>query len=242
MARAVAAQRFLAGVNLGKCIDMAASASRVTFTVPAALDPANLTSLTYAVWLFPRAVDGTARRVIEPNGGAGAGIQMFISASAGVACRVQHSVTNAEQDSGQGTLPRGQWNRVVMTWSDADSVPKLYINAIQYNAAGYQTPKSGVRNNWSTSTCYLGNTSGLSAAYNGLRDEDGIWNRVWSAAEIGADYYACQVPAGAVWRYSYEEAAAAGTVADSAGSATGTATSCTQGVASYNIPARVAVA
>lgn len=238
MARAVPAARIVVGSGLGKCVDMASASSRITFTVPAALDPAALTALTFAVWLFPRAVDGTARRIIEPNGGAGAGIQMFISASAGVAVRVQHSVTNAEQDSGQGTILRGQWSRVVMTWADGDSVPKLYINALQYATVAYQTPKSGVRNTWSGSTCYLGNTSGLSAAFNGLKDEPGIWPRVWTAAEIGADYYACQVPAGAVWRYPMEDGIGSGTVADGAGSATGTATNVTQGVASYSVPAR----
>lgn len=228
--RTAAGSRFTASVDLGKCINFDQSTSKVTFTVPTSFNPANLTSFSCAAWVFLRSLGGgSGGRICETGAGAAGKGWLMLVGSTGFNLQTAFNTTNASVQSGAGTIKFGQWQRILMTWSDADNVPKCYIKGIEYAASS--TSKSGSRLDVSSSTATIGNRTANDRRLDGLMDEFCVWNRILTASEIEKDAALIEIPtSGLILRYKYDETS--GSLTDSSSSGlTGTVANCTQNVA-----------
>jgi len=235
--------RISSGIDFNKCVNFNQAGSAITWVASTAFNPANTTQFTAAAWVYPLSfTNNSAPRIIDPNNGSGAGFLMLIGAGGALTVQTQHNTTAAVATSAVGTVKIGQWQRCLMTWSDADNIPKMYINGTLITPAS-STNKSGTRGAISGTTLYIGNRSGADRAFLGYMDRFCVWNRILTAQEIADDYYKGVVPSsGLILNYEMDEAAATGTCTDSSASAiTGTATSVTQGVTSYTTGTRTAV-
>lgn len=217
-------------VGLNKCINFNTSTSRVTYTIPSSW---NLSSYSIGFWINPTTLStaATTTRLIDfaPSGNGFIGM---VNAG-GVVAAVKHSVTDAQMTSGAGTIVINKWQRVVITWSTADNTPHIYINGVLTD--GTAQNKSGTLNTPfpTGSTGYLGNRTGNDRAFSGLMDEFCFWSGVLTQNQITQDYInPGSVTSNLITRYTMDEDS--GSVTDSIGSVTGTATNTTQGVVSLN--------
>lgn len=233
------ATRSQIGTSLGKCITNTSATGTATFTIPASMNPANLPRFTVAIWCYPTlAPQG---RLFELNSATTSkGFNIALTTAGEVQGLVGHSTTAAQSFSGNSVVRRHQWHRIVMTWDDTDSRPKIYVNGKFYpNTTG--TAKNGTRGTVAGDTGYLINRTGVDRAFFGMVDDFCIANRVWTQAEISADAVLNNVPtSGLLLWWKFEEAS--GTLQDSSPvpSVTGTPSNIFQNTNSLTITSRIA--
>lgn len=232
MPRTVAGPRMVVPYNLGKCINFNQSTNRVTFTVPNSMESTNLPNFTVAVWFYQRSFSNI-NRVFEPNSN-GNGFAIIYDTAVGLRGSVAHATQLGIADMPIGSLRTHTWYRYVMTWSDANNSPDVYLNGALFPTT--KTNKVGARGTtWTGATAYLGNRSSLDRQFDGLMDEFCVWNRVLTTEEISNDYYRNIIPSsGLILRYMMDETS--GSLTDASGnSITGTPTNVTQNVTSINL-------
>jgi hypothetical protein len=159
-----------------------ATTNILTYPSTVALSAANLTAFTYAVWIKPRTAGGASIGRISD----GAPFALYTGVS-GVKLRFQADVlhtTTAGSSITSATYEFGLWMRVLVTWSDTDLRPVIYVNGVADNASG--TNKAGTRNA-TANPLTVGNRGDLVRNFNGEMDRYCIWNRVLTAAEIAND-------------------------------------------------------
>jgi len=224
--RTTAGSRQVVKFDLGKCCTFNGSTSNIGFPRPDSMLKGNIPTFSLAAWVFATGTGGgTGGRIFD---GVNAGILVGYS-SGNIRFQVTHS-TAAYQDSPTGVFKQGVWNRVLMTWSDAWNIPKIYINGVNYTGGASQN-KSGSRGDIAA-TSYIGNR-GTDRGWSGQIDELCVWNRVLSDSEITQDYInPTSVTTGLILHYQMDEAS--GNLADTVAGIVGTPSNVTQNVTGYS--------
>lgn len=233
--RVAVARRRKLGIDLGKCCSFNSSTSKISFTVPTSFNPANLAQFTCAAWIFMSSYGGSSNgRVCDFASGSGKGWSWLINNTNGHVVTISHTSVGAVTASGVNAARAllNTWQRVLITWDDANNIPLLYINGL---AAPVETStnKSGSRVAFSGDTVKIGNRfSADDRALGGLMDEFCVWNRVLTASEITDDFCKAEVPtSGLILRFLMNEAS--GNLTDTVAAIVGTPSNVAQNVSSF---------
>ncbi len=178
--------------EVGQAFDFPGGAGHITIPPSPSLNVGLSDGLTLECWIKPRDLTN-AEPLLEWNAGSDLGVQMWINepwwANQGGPGSVFANITDIAGGthaliSAAGLLNTNSFQHVATTYDKASGVGRLYLNgAIVFTAnLGNFTPQT-------TFNLLLGRrppTSPYPAAYNGLMDEVGIYNRALSTAEIQA--------------------------------------------------------
>jgi MSHA biogenesis protein MshQ len=141
----------------------------------------NLTSFTYAMWIYPQASAQVSPRLFEK-----APKYWYLKTTTHeLRFDVGMSITTAAVYSTE-TLPANAWSFVVATF-DSNFMPREYINGVEVSYVT-QTQGVGTVSNDSASNLLIGNSPGFNRPFNGTIDEVRIYNRALSAEEITTQY------------------------------------------------------
>lgn len=152
--------------------------------VSASSSLADLGPLTLSAWIKPSRL--LLGRVLAKED-ASRGRWIFIAGETGIAFAKDFSQQELRRQTVANLLPVGVWSHIAVTW-DGSSQPgqiHLYLNAAE---AAYSVTQEGKGTRMSDASIPLqiGNRADLGRGFEGAIDELRIYNRVLTAAEIGA--------------------------------------------------------
>lgn len=150
--------------------------------VPSTPSLENLSTLTYAAWIFPtkggnREIFSKARSYHEMRiGGTAPGMYLrgCIEASGGFACST----------SSNGLIAPNTWQFVAMTYDNGgDRTVHLFVNGAEVTYSSQLTASGSIASD-AASTQNIGRRSNGDRYFGGKLDEVAIWNRALSSTEI----------------------------------------------------------
>lgn len=174
------------------------STDKIVFKVKANLASAVTSTMTWSAWVYKTIDDSTARRIIDPNGGADQGfIIQTPNGDFNISINFNTAGANAVYAN---ALNNGVWTQLAFTWSVADLRPKLFINGLPVTPSG-GADKSGTQLAWTNINAHIGNRAGNDRVFNGRIAEFTVWNRVLRNSEInslGKGYSSLFIPNGLI--------------------------------------------
>lgn len=181
----------------------AATSDRVDHGSATYLD--DLTTFTYAQWVYPTTLTGN--RVFMSKTAASSGKFFLLDGAIPSALQlfVNHATTALSYISVTGTMTTGAWQFIAATFDSAGGAlnqAHLYrgttstaVTEVSYNS---RTDGAGAVTADAAANLRVGNTDGLTAAIQGHIAWAGVWNRSLSFAEIQDQQYFPHVTTGNV--------------------------------------------
>lgn len=151
----------------------------------------DLGPVTYACWIKPEAITGTAGYLFAkfpPSGSTGFIIFIVFDNASDNLGFVKEGTPDLTKYSANNVLTVGSWQHVAMTWDGgtAHSGVHLYVNGSEVS---YGTVANGASLNSDAShDQYFANRGTTGRPYDGDMAQPLIWNRVLSAEEIATIY------------------------------------------------------
>ena len=156
--------------------------------------PGGTSQMTISAWIYKTGHGGDSDkgRIVQ-FGGTGA-IQFYTSNTNRLYFRTHwDGGSNGRWHTATSTITLNEWMHVAVSYSGGGSAPGsdpvLYINGIAQSITEDTTPTG----NWigiTASDCYIGNKQTADAVWEGNLADIAIWNKILTADEIKAIYYA----------------------------------------------------
>jgi len=156
--------------------------------------PGGTSQMTISAWIYKTGHGGDSDkgRIVQ-FGGTGA-IQFYTSNTNRLYFRTHwDGGSNGRWHTATSTITLNEWIHVAVSYSGGGSAPGsdpvLYINGIAQSITEDTTPTGDWRG-ITASDCYIGNKQTADAAWEGNLADIAIWNKILTADEIKAIYYA----------------------------------------------------
>lgn len=204
--RTVAGQRQTVR-DFGTCLlfGVNASTNKASFAAPTTLNPANIPAFSYGCWFNPYSVsNNSAPKLFSNDGSADKGFALQLQSTNSFTAQIFSSGNAGQVTSSTGVITLNQWQRVIVTWSDANTLPKIYLNSVLLGNSATQAI-TGTRQIWDGLTVNIGNAAALNRVLLGLMDEYCIWNTELTQAQITQDYYNGVYTPNLLVRYKMDE-------------------------------------
>jgi hypothetical protein len=167
---------FVTGI-LSNAVQFTTATSRATYTAQES------NRVTLAAWVrcdttgggtFPRIVQGLSYRWL---------FRFSSSDPYSIGFATQDG-TNGDWDSGGNSISLGQWYHVAVSYdrTSLTNRPTFYINGVKQSTVTLALPSGAVPT--FTGTGYIGNSSALNRAWNGLIDDLRIYDRILNDGEV----------------------------------------------------------
>lgn len=225
--------RIGAKVHYGKGAQFSQPDSVIKFTPNSVFNGANLPKFSVAYTFAADSLEDAGNRLIDVSTGLpGSGFTIFCQKGSGLIASVAHTNVSASCSTGGGVIISrpNKFYRILMTWNDAGTFPRLYVNGINYT---YNvTQKSGTRSFVSGGWFTLGNGNGIVRNLQHIGTHLKIWNEELDQSDAIADFKGDNVkPGNVIMNWEMQEDAGTGMVYDSGPNGFhGTCTNIIQGV------------
>jgi chitodextrinase len=148
----------------------------------------NLARYTIAAWIKPRSFgEASLGRIVNKRNSGTAGWTLFLTSQGSAFFRQTFSTTSGAWSTSNNAVTLGGWQHVALTYdnSSAANRPVFYLNGTRVTTTAKTAPAGSVTSD-AASPLTIGNTATLDRTFDGGIDDVRIYNRILSAAEVGA--------------------------------------------------------